>query len=53
MAVLPAPFGPRRPSTTPATADRAQAVLQDAYDVFSSPATTGALKVALFGEQGF
>jgi alcohol dehydrogenase len=27
--------------------------MQDAYDVFSSPATTGALKVALFGEQGF
>ncbi|MFF0341442.1 zinc-dependent alcohol dehydrogenase family protein [Kribbella sp. NPDC004875] len=26
--------------------------MQDAYDVFSDPATTGALKVALFGERG-
>jgi len=27
--------------------------MQDAYDVFADPATTGALKVALFGEEGF
>ena len=27
--------------------------MQDAYDVFADPATTGALKVALFGDKGF
>ncbi|MER7246881.1 hypothetical protein [Kribbella sp. NPDC000426] len=26
--------------------------MQDAYDVFADPATTGALKVALFGDKG-
>jgi alcohol dehydrogenase len=26
--------------------------MQDAYDVFSQPAVTGALKVALFSEEG-